>query len=148
MFSFTNRLIKVSSSFYWALWYCGYHYRYMCACVCTLCVYACVCACVNSKLQVIKQKRNSKFWNSSFSNHIWKDPWSSKTRALTLGKRKYKYWGVLALKTEQTDINDCVKSVRIWSFSDPYLVQMLENTDQKNSKCGHFSRSAILFKKN
>ena len=100
-------------------------------------------------MQVIKQKRNSKFWNSSFPNHIWKDlSWTSKTRALMLGKRKYKYWGVLALKTEQTDINDFVKSVLIWSFSDPYLVQMWENTDQKDSECGHYSRSAILVKKN
>ena len=25
----------------------------------------------------------------------------------------------------------CVKSVRIWSFSDPYSVRMRENTDEK-----------------
>ena len=54
-----------------------------------------------------------------------------------------------------------MKSVRIRSFSGPYfpsfglnterysvslrisLVQMLENTDQKNSEYGHFSRSVI-----
>ena len=28
----------------------------------------------------------------------------------------------------------CKKSVRIWSFSGPYSVQMPENTDQKNSE--------------
>ena len=32
------------------------------------------------------------------------------------------------------------KSVCIRSFSGPYLVQMLENTDQKNSEYGHFLR--------
>ena len=37
---------------------------------------------------------------------------------------------------------DCVKSVRIWSYYDPYSVQMQENTDQNNSEYGHFSRSA------
>ena len=33
-----------------------------------------------------------------------------------------------------------MKSVRIWSFSGPYSVRMRENTDQKNSEYGHFSR--------
>ena len=48
---------------------------------------------------------------------------------------------------------DCVKSVPIQSYSGPYFpalvlrispysVRMLENTDQKNSEYGHFSRSA------
>ena len=36
----------------------------------------------------------------------------------------------------------CLKSVRIRSFSGPYSVRMRENADQKNSKYGHFSRSA------
>ena len=35
----------------------------------------------------------------------------------------------------------CVKSVRIQSFSAPYLVLMRENMGQKNSEYGHFSRS-------
>ena len=37
----------------------------------------------------------------------------------------------------------CVKSVRIRSFSGPYFFafRMRENTDQKNSEYGHFSRS-------
>ena len=35
----------------------------------------------------------------------------------------------------------CVKSVRIQSFSGPYLVLMRENMDQKNAEYGHFSRS-------
>ena len=34
-----------------------------------------------------------------------------------------------------------VKSVRIRRFSGPYLVQMQENMDQKNSEYRHFSRS-------
>ena len=34
-----------------------------------------------------------------------------------------------------------MKSVRIRSFSGPYLVRMRENTDQKNSEYEHFSRS-------
>ena len=47
----------------------------------------------------------------------------------------------------------CVKSVRIRSFSGPfffafglnaYSVRMRENTDQKNSKYGHFLSSALL----
>ena len=37
--------------------------------------------------------------------------------------------------------NLCVKSVRIRSYSGPYSVKMRENTDQNNSKYGHFSRS-------
>ena len=46
----------------------------------------------------------------------------------------------------------CVKSVRIRSFSGPHFpafglnteVRMRENTDQKNSECGHFLSSGIL----
>ena len=38
----------------------------------------------------------------------------------------------------------CVKSVRVQSFSGRYSVRMWENTDQKNSKYGHFSRSVTL----
>ena len=53
----------------------------------------------------------------------------------------------------------CAKIVRIWNFSgqyfptfvlnteilriSPYLVQMQENTDQKISEYGHFSRNEI-----
>ena len=33
----------------------------------------------------------------------------------------------------------CVKNVRVRSFSGPYLVEMCENTDQKNSEYGRFS---------
>ena len=36
------------------------------------------------------------------------------------------------------------KSVRIWSYSGPYSVRMRGNTDQNNSKYGHFSRSVKL----
>ena len=36
---------------------------------------------------------------------------------------------------------DCVKSVRIRSYSGPYSVRMLENTDQNNSEYEHFLRS-------
>ena len=36
----------------------------------------------------------------------------------------------------------CMKSIRIRSFSGSYSVKMLENTDQKNSEYGHFSRIA------
>ena len=42
--------------------------------------------------------------------------------------------------------NHCVESVRIRSFSGPYSVRKRENTDQKNSEYGHFSRSESLFK--
>ena len=35
----------------------------------------------------------------------------------------------------------CVKSVRICRFFCLYSVKMRENTDQKNSEYGHFSRS-------
>ena len=38
----------------------------------------------------------------------------------------------------------CVKSVRIWSYSGPYSVQIRENTNQNNSEYGHFSRSERL----
>ena len=38
----------------------------------------------------------------------------------------------------------CVKSVSVQSFSGRYLDRMWENTDQKNSKYGHFSRSVTL----
>ena len=37
--------------------------------------------------------------------------------------------------------SQCVKSVRIRSFSGPYSVRMRENKDQENSEYGHFSRS-------
>ena len=40
--------------------------------------------------------------------------------------------------------NHCVKNVGIWSYSGLYSVQMRENTDQNNSKYGHFSRSESL----
>ena len=35
--------------------------------------------------------------------------------------------------------NNCVKNVRIRSFSGPYSVRMRKNTEQKNSEFGHFS---------
>ena len=37
---------------------------------------------------------------------------------------------------------NCVTSVRIWSFFGPHSVRMRENTDQKNSEYIHFSKSA------
>ena len=40
------------------------------------------------------------------------------------------------------EVLHCVKSVRFRSFSSSYSVRMRENTDQKNSEYGHFSRSA------
>ena len=40
------------------------------------------------------------------------------------------------------DIQHCVKSVRIRSFSGPYFPSFGLNTHQKNSEYGHFSRSA------
>ena len=59
---------------------------------------------------------------------------------------------------------NCVKSDRIWSFSGPYFlafglnteryrvslysVRMRENTYQKNSEYGHFSRSVYYIGKN
>ena len=43
-----------------------------------------------------------------------------------------------------TKINHCVRNVRIRSFS--YSVRMRENTDQKNSKYGHFSRGKAYCK--
>ena len=36
----------------------------------------------------------------------------------------------------------CVKSVYIWSYSGPNA----ENTDQNNSKYGHFLRGDLLYK--
>ena len=67
-------------------------------------------------------------------------------------------------KTSFNKVLHCVKSVRIrnlfWSVFphiqteygeilriSPYLVQMRENTDQKNSDYGHFSRSVIVLEK-
>ena len=44
-----------------------------------------------------------------------------------------------------TNISQCVKSVRIWVFSGPYLVRMRENTDQENSECEHFLSSVTEF---
>ena len=43
-----------------------------------------------------------------------------------------------------TTVYQCVKSVRIRSYSGPYSLSMPENTDQNNSKYGHFSRSVFL----
>ena len=42
---------------------------------------------------------------------------------------------------DQYDIIHCEKSVRIRSFISLYSVRMRENTDQKNSKYAHFTRS-------
>ena len=36
----------------------------------------------------------------------------------------------------------CVKSIRIWSYSGPHFRTFGLNTDQNNSKYGHFLRSA------
>ena len=44
-------------------------------------------------------------------------------------------------KTSESNILHSVKSVSIWSYS----VRMRENTDEKNSEYGHFSRS-VSFK--
>ena len=43
-------------------------------------------------------------------------------------------------------IYNCVKSVRIRSFSGLYSSQMRENADQNNSEYGHFLRSATIGK--
>ena len=40
----------------------------------------------------------------------------------------------------------CVKSVHIQSYSDPYSVQMRENTNQNNSEDGHLLHSENLHK--
>ena len=42
----------------------------------------------------------------------------------------------------------CEKSVRIRRFSGPYLLRMQENTDQKNSKYGHFLHSVTRMMEN
>ena len=47
---------------------------------------------------------------------------------------------IINVCSEQWTIH-CMKRVHIQSFSGPYLVRMRENTDQKNSKHGHFSGS-------
>ena len=39
---------------------------------------------------------------------------------------------------------NCMKSIRIQSFSGPYSIRMWESTDQKNSEYGHFSPSVVL----
>ena len=38
----------------------------------------------------------------------------------------------------------CAKSLRIWSFSDPYFPAFGINADQKNSEYEHFSSSGSL----
>ena len=43
-----------------------------------------------------------------------------------------------SIKLQQQDNRHCVKSIRIRSFSGPYLVRMRENTDQKNSEYEYF----------
>ena len=50
---------------------------------------------------------------------------------------------LLIMVPKHVDVH-CLKSVRIRSFSGPYSVLMLENTDQKNSEYGHFSCSDWL----
>ena len=63
----------------------------------------------------------------------------------------------------QTSDKQCIKSIRIWSYSGPYFpvfrlntmryevslysVQMRENADQINSQYGHFLRSEVIGKK-
>ena len=39
------------------------------------------------------------------------------------------------------EYSHCVKSVRIRSYSGPYLVQMRDNAQQNKAKYGHLSRS-------
>ena len=41
--------------------------------------------------------------------------------------------------------NHCVKSVRIRSYSGPYFPAFRLNTDQENSKYGHFSQSEFYY---
>ena len=41
----------------------------------------------------------------------------------------------------------CVKSVRIRCYSGPHAPAFGLKTDQNNSECGHFLRSALLFQK-
>ena len=44
-----------------------------------------------------------------------------------------------------TQNKHCMKSIRFRSFSGPYFSALGTNTDQKNSKYGHFSRSEEKF---
>ena len=50
--------------------------------------------------------------------------------------------GVIVAKSISLELHS-EKSARIRSFSGPSSVQMRENTDQKKSEYGHFSRSAM-----
>ena len=71
--------------------------------------------------------------------------------AFGLNMERYSYSVRMRENTDQkTKKCQCVKSVCVRSFSDPYfsafglnLVQMRENTDQKNSEYEHFLRSDI-----
>ena len=54
------------------------------------------------------------------------------------------YWfltGANHISTFRLNYSHCIKSVRIRSYSGPYLVQMRENTDQNNSEYVRFPRS-------
>ena len=44
------------------------------------------------------------------------------------------------LRCDLAKYNNCKKSARIWSYSDPCSVRMQQNTDQNNSEHGHFLR--------
>ena len=59
--------------------------------------------------------------------------------------QKICFWYIFYMETRQywVEIN-CVKSVHIQSFSGHYSIRMWNNTDLKNSKYGHFSRSDSL----
>ena len=46
------------------------------------------------------------------------------------------------MKTQYRAAQHCVESVRIRSYSDLYFPEFGLNTDQNNSKYGHFLRSA------
>ena len=46
----------------------------------------------------------------------------------------------------ESSVHHCVKSVRIRSYYRPYSVRTGENTYQKNSEYGHFSRSEKIIK--
>ena len=47
---------------------------------------------------------------------------------------------ILTLEFPNT-LKHCLKSVRIWSYSDPYFPAFGLNTDQNNFEYGHFLRT-------
>ena len=106
----------------WKVW--GYHYGYRLSCLNSVRFQLKLSDCYCDWSAFFSERNRKKLLFTYSTNHF--NTFRESRKCLILRRNWH-----------------CVKSVRIRSYSGPYSVQMRENTDQNNSKYGHFQVTPI-----